>query len=407
MSADTLRYDTEIKQRRASDPKASAFVAANAGSGKTHVLVKRLLRLLVEGVDPGKILALTYTTAAAANMANRVFRDLSRWVTLDDEALADELYALDQQRPNEQKLKEARRLFARAVETPGGLKIQTIHAFCERVLHLFPFEANVPAGFDILDEKGVSDRLARARNDIISDAGQSNPHLRDALALTIEAAGEFKFNKIIAELLSYRGALRDLVHNDSGSRWLDERIKRALGLRADDSSASIAQEIYNGRIPDHRMRAMMGSLVQSEAVRDQNSIRAFEKAMELSAGSEWEDIYLKVFFRADGQPFATTTLTTSAVDKIDPSLRPTLVTEQQRIAALLKKRHAAECAERSCAALRVAEAILNRYELEKIRRSLLAQARAGFSISLIRESTIFLLMRRKIRVLNSGRSFTH
>ena len=129
MSADSLRYDTDIKQRRASDPKASAFVAANAGSGKTHVLVKRLLRLLVDGVDPGKILALTYTTAAAANMANRVFRDLSRWVTLDDAALTKELFALDQQEPNATRLKEARRLFARAVETPGGLKIQTIHAF--------------------------------------------------------------------------------------------------------------------------------------------------------------------------------------------------------------------------------------------------------------------------------------
>ena len=367
MSADTLRFDTEVKQRRASDPKASAFVAANAGSGKTHVLVKRLLRLLVEGVDPGKILALTYTTAAAANMANRVFRDLSRWVTLDDEALAEELFALDQQRPNAQKLKEARRLFARAVETPGGLKIQTIHAFCERVLHLFPFEANVPAGFDILDEKGVSDRLARARNDIISDAGQSNPHLRDALALTIEAAGEFKFNMIIAELLSYRGALRDLVHDNSAKGTLEERIKRALGLRAYDSSASIAQEIYDGRIPDHRMRAMMGSLAQSEAKTDRETILAFENAMRLPAGFEWEKVYFGVFLNADGGPSAESRLTTKAVDKIDPSLRPALLAEQQRIVALLKRRLATECAERSCAALRVAEAILNRYELEKIR----------------------------------------
>lgn len=106
MSADSLRYDTDIKQRRASDPKASAFVAANAGSGKTHVLVKRLLRLLVDGVDPGKILALTYTTAAAANMSTRVYRDLSRWVTLDDDALGKELFDLDQQTPSITKSKK-------------------------------------------------------------------------------------------------------------------------------------------------------------------------------------------------------------------------------------------------------------------------------------------------------------
>src|SRR6478672_6173196 len=74
-------------QARASDPKASAFVSANAGSGKTHVLVQRVIRLLLSGVPPEKILCLTFTKAAAANMSERVFTTLGHWVTLDDDQL--------------------------------------------------------------------------------------------------------------------------------------------------------------------------------------------------------------------------------------------------------------------------------------------------------------------------------
>src|SRR5712672_4394648 len=74
-------------QIAASDPATSAWVTANAGSGKTHVLAQRVIRLLLEGVDPAKILCITFTKAAAANMANRVFDELRRWTALDDIAL--------------------------------------------------------------------------------------------------------------------------------------------------------------------------------------------------------------------------------------------------------------------------------------------------------------------------------
>ena len=367
MSADSLRYDTDIKQRRASDPKASAFVAANAGSGKTHVLVKRLLRLLVDGVDPGKILALTYTTAAAANMANRVFRDLSRWVTLDDDALTKELFALDQQEPDATRLKEARRLFARAVETPGGLKIQTIHAFCERVLHLFPFEANVPAGFDILDEKAVEDRLHRARDLVIASAGRFDPVLRNALALVIEATGENGFNKVITPLLKERAALRALLQKTIGKNTSEYRIKHALGLRDEDTSLSVTREIYDGRLSDERLRAMMAVLSRSDAKTDQKTIAAFAKTMQLPSSDEWENIYFNVFLTAENTARVAKGLTTVAIDEIDPSIRATLLAEQQRLVGLLEKRKATDCAERSCAALRVAGAILAHYEQEKIK----------------------------------------
>ncbi|MFM6279804.1 MAG: UvrD-helicase domain-containing protein, partial [Dolichospermum sp.] len=90
---------------------------------------------MLDGTEPSRMLALTYTKAAAANMANRVFKELAEWVRLSDSDLAQKIRKLDGQDPSAIRLAQARRLFARAIETPGGIKIQTIHAFCERLLH--------------------------------------------------------------------------------------------------------------------------------------------------------------------------------------------------------------------------------------------------------------------------------
>src|SRR5882757_6766896 len=132
-------------QARASDPASSAFVSANAGSGKTHVLVQRVVRLLLDDVPPEKILCITFTKAAAANMAQRVFETLGHWITLDDAALDGVIRDAGVARPDAKTRTRARELFACALETPGGLKVQTIHALCARLLQQFPFEANVPA----------------------------------------------------------------------------------------------------------------------------------------------------------------------------------------------------------------------------------------------------------------------
>src|SRR6266508_4642649 len=131
----------DANQARASDPDASAWVSANAGTGKTEVLVKRVLRLLIAGSKPECILCLTYTKTAAAEMQNRLLADLARWATTPDDKLREELHALMRRAPEEADLRTARRLFARALEARGGLKIHTIHGFCERLLQRFPLES--------------------------------------------------------------------------------------------------------------------------------------------------------------------------------------------------------------------------------------------------------------------------
>ncbi|HRO13365.1 MAG TPA: UvrD-helicase domain-containing protein, partial [Amaricoccus sp.] len=168
--------DATRAQVRAADPAASSWVSANAGTGKTRVLTDRVARLLLSGCEPQKILCLTYTKAAAAEMQNRLFRTLGTWAMLPDAALAAALAELGETPAAD--LPRARTLFARALETPGGLRIQTIHAFCEALIRRFPLEAGVPPQFGVLE-----DRQARAlREDILDALAKADPASFAALA---------------------------------------------------------------------------------------------------------------------------------------------------------------------------------------------------------------------------------
>jgi ATP-dependent helicase/nuclease subunit A len=153
--------------RAATDPTSSAWVSANAGAGKTHLLTDRVTRLLLAGSDPARILCLTYTKAAAAEMTARLFHRLGAWALMSDPDLSASLAGIGAGVADATRLRQARTLFAKALETPGGLKIQTIHAFCERLLARFPLEAGVPPGFEIADDARAAALLSRARADAV------------------------------------------------------------------------------------------------------------------------------------------------------------------------------------------------------------------------------------------------
>ena len=138
----------------AAAPRDSTWLSANAGSGKTRVLTDRVARLLLDGTDTQSILCLTYTKAAAAEMQNRLFRRLGDWAMKDDRSLGADLAQLGVTGPiSAKRLDEARRLFATAIETPGGLKIQTIHSFCAGILRRFPREAGVSPQFREMEDR--------------------------------------------------------------------------------------------------------------------------------------------------------------------------------------------------------------------------------------------------------------
>jgi ATP-dependent helicase/nuclease subunit A len=199
------RSAADEAQMRASDPEASVWVSANAGSGKTHALTTRVARLLLAGSEPGRILCLTFTKAAAAEMSSRLYKRLGDWAMLSDEALASELKMLEGHAPSKAKLDLARRLFARAIETPGGLKIQTIHAFCERLLGRFPLEAGVPPNFEILDDRGADELMADVRDGVLRRAGAApETALGRALGLVVERVDELTFGELLKEMTQRR-----------------------------------------------------------------------------------------------------------------------------------------------------------------------------------------------------------
>src|SRR4249919_4129667 len=196
----TIPPNVRDTQARASDPAASSFVSANAGSGKTHVLVQRVIRLLLGGVAPEKILCITFTKAAAANMAERVFSTLGHWVTLDNAALDAAIREVGIAYPDSRLRKSARKLFACALETPGGLKVQTIHALCTRLLQQFPFEANVPARFAVLDDRDQTEMMERASLGVLLDASRApESAIGRALLTAMASAADVTFKEILRE----------------------------------------------------------------------------------------------------------------------------------------------------------------------------------------------------------------
>ncbi|MFB0994566.1 MAG: UvrD-helicase domain-containing protein, partial [Paracoccaceae bacterium] len=158
--------DASLRQIEAANPKASTWLSANAGSGKTKVLIDRVALSLLEGVEPARILCLTYTKAAASEMQVRLFERLGKWAMSEEQGLQKELAQLGVLGPfGSDKLAAARQLFARAIETPGGLRIQTIHSFCASLLRRFPLEAGVSPLFMEMDERSAT----LMRQEIVDD----------------------------------------------------------------------------------------------------------------------------------------------------------------------------------------------------------------------------------------------
>ncbi|MEL6450920.1 MAG: double-strand break repair helicase AddA [Pseudomonadota bacterium] len=206
----TAPNDATQRQQLAAQPMTSTWLSANAGSGKTRVLTDRVARLLLEDVQPQHILCLTYTKAAASEMQNRLFKRLGAWAMLDDAALRDALAELSLDRhPDGADLLKARTLFARAIETPGGLKIQTIHSFCAALLRRFPLEAGVSPQFTEIEDRAAE--LLRAE---LVDEMAEGP---DAAALTGLAqlyTGE-DFLSLTHEIAGRIGDFRDLTLDDA------------------------------------------------------------------------------------------------------------------------------------------------------------------------------------------------
>lgn len=219
-------------QVAAADPRRSTWVSANAGSGKTRVLTNRVARLLLDGVKPDAILCLTYTKAAAAEMQTRLFDQLGAWAMHDNETLRAELQEMGAAAElSTERLAVARRLFAEALETPGGLKIQTIHAFCASLLRRFPVEAGLSPAFREIDDR--SREMLRAT--VLDRVAQEQPELFEPLAFEMGGSDPAA---LIQEIMENRAAF--------DAPELDEQaVRRVLGLPMDESPEQVLSAFFD------------------------------------------------------------------------------------------------------------------------------------------------------------------
>jgi ATP-dependent helicase/nuclease subunit A len=357
-------------QARASDPAASAFVSANAGSGKTHVLVQRVIRLLLAGVPPEKILCLTFTKAAAANMAERVFTTLGHWVTLDDDALDAAIRAAGITHPTVALRKSARELFASALETPGGLKVQTIHALCTRLLQQFPFEANVPARFTVLDDRDQTEMMERASLAVMLDASRTpDSAIGRALLAAMANAADVTFKEVVREACLSRDHFMAWTDAAGSAEAAVAQVSALLGVTANESIEDVEREIVDGpNLPRSRWEEIARAL-ETGARTERDHADRLRLALP-AAGAAQVDEYLGVFLTDTDRTPRNSVLTKKFV-RDNPAIGSRFDAEASRLGPLIEKRRAVTTRDRTEALLHIAIAVAANYRREKAERGLL------------------------------------
>lgn len=364
---------TREAQQTASDPAMSAWVSANAGTGKTYVLTARVLRLLLAGTKPERILALTYTKAAAAEMSKRIFDRLGTWVTASASELTAMLVAVLDRQPTEEEARRARQLFALAIETPGGLKVQTIHGFCERLLKRFPLEAGIPPHFTILDEPTSATMLREAIDGMLVEATRHpSGRLAQALKVAIAFAVDDSFDSVLEDALRNRAWLLELSSVPEGAGGIDpiEAIyRKALGLARDADAATLDRKLAHV-LDDATLRRAIGVLDASGS-NDQKVAAALEEALQSSRLARRIAALREALLTKEGEPRSDKQFIAKAVRTAEPQLTDALCRARDDFARLSVERQTLIALEATLALVTLAGTVMQSYQSAKVRRAAL------------------------------------
>jgi ATP-dependent helicase/nuclease subunit A len=243
MDEKTLKNSVNL-QKIASNPNNSAWVFASAGSGKTKILVDRVLRLLLDGVDARKILCITFTKIAAAEMQERINQVLAKWVNLSDDKLHEEIFEICEKNPSQEKINFARTLFAKVLDDDFEVKIQTIHAFCQNLVKIFPFEIGISPNFEILDEYLEKNLLIKSRREIFSLA-KFDTNLQEIIKKISSRLSEEGFLELISKMLNEKEKLTFLKIKFFDIDNLVAQIFKNLGAFEDKNEEKIFQEFLD------------------------------------------------------------------------------------------------------------------------------------------------------------------
>jgi ATP-dependent helicase/nuclease subunit A len=368
VNRETIIQNATKYQQRAADPALSVWVSANAGTGKTRVLTTRILRLLINGARVSEIMGITYTRAAAAEMRNRIYDNLAEWAVIDQSELEEKIVALGITRPTQKQISTARSLFARLLDAPTSIRIETVHAFCQSVLRRFPFEAGIQPYFEL-----TTDLRAKAlREEAISDVLSSqDDDVQKALSRLAESVTEFNLMKPVMAMFQY-DALFDRIRNDPAE--VKRNLFEALGcIDAMDDPYRVIADLTDDLVD----------------VPDEDRIRFFaEKCSEGTATEERRGETLRAWLDADSVirnktvddyvgVFLTQKMTirknapTAALNEKYPELEESFKIEAGRLVGIKSKIRAIETATLTAALYLIAGRIFAGYRNRKINAGLM------------------------------------
>ncbi|QJE71712.1 double-strand break repair helicase AddA [Aerophototrophica crusticola] len=368
---DAPATDPNVLQRRAADPGCSVWVGASAGTGKTKVLTDRVLRLMLAGTDPSRILCLTFTKAAAAEMSNRIAARLSSWAVADEDVLRSHLRDLTGGEPSRDQVVAARRLFARMLDAPGGMKIQTIHAFCQSLLRRFPLEAGLPPNFEVMDDR-TADELLEAAKQAVLAAARAEPEsaLGQAVSHLAGAVSEDEFGRLLLDITAERGRLRRLLERHGGLEAAVRAVYGYMGVRPDATEAHVVEKACKaGAFDDSGLRAACAALAASGKTDGERGIAIqawLDRAENRTGGFP---AYGLLFLTKDGE--VRKSLLGKKAAESNPAALEALQREAERIIRVMEEVKCVTVARSTASLLTLADSMLGTYQRLKDAKALL------------------------------------
>ena len=358
------------QQRDAANPLQSVWVEASAGTGKTKVLTDRVLRLLLNDVNPIRLLCLTYTKAAAVEMLSRISDRLSEWAVENEEKLEDSIKKLlGEEIDSAAKLRDykqkARTLFAKLLDTPGGIKVQTLHSFCTDVLKRFPLEAGISPYFSVLEDEEAQKALTQIKEQIAGeDETECNPSLSSARKYLMDNTTESSFGKMIQKIIAKRRQMVEIMEEHGGLRGFLNDLAQKLGIKDTDSDESLVQDFME-TLKSRQEELRTNALAWSHGTEASDQPKAEKIYKIISSGfvaADYED-YKSCFISKSTQAISKGThLATGDAVKFDPDLLERLTLEGERILEFEEKRLKLKLYFSTKAAFTVAQEVNNRYE---------------------------------------------
>lgn len=371
------KYKNEAVKNQliAADPKISAWVEASAGTGKTKVLSDRVLRLLLSGVKPERILCLTYTKAAAVEMKTRISESLSEWSVQSEEDLRESLSKLlgigADNKEIDEYISKARTLFAVLLDTPGGVKIQTIHSFCEEVLKRFPLEAGISPYFEILTEREKNEALEQIKNGILRRSGRSDSEEARAIQYLVANLAENTFPKVMKSITEEHDKITDVLNNRKTDEIL-QALRKKLGVSEEDDDEQIRTDCML------KLKRNTSDLKKNIIALNNGGEKNKKKAKKLQAildgGCSVSDFhkYIYCFLTAEGEISKNEwELGDSSAVKYDSEVLNRMKNEALLLRSLLIKHRKVRVYKSSKAFLTIAQGINTEYEEYKREKSCL------------------------------------